>query len=154
MKRLLITALVAVALSSCSAPLSLYYWGNGRLKMNSNTTSYEDYGYKSYIKRTPEATCALIVTYEDMVKHPGGTRQVPPPGICAEYAYLLIQPYTASIFAEHASTAQKAIFEGQTDYVAFFSNYAGELFEKEMELYPESQAFIKPLIEKIRNRGN
>ncbi len=143
-------------LASCGPTSSLpsyhplYYWGGQHTKFNVSASAYEDSGYNYYVKQTPEAICALIVAYEDMVSNPGGIRKVPPPGICAEYAYLLINPTTADMFAEHATVTQKAVFRGEKDYVTFFSRYAGELFEKEMGLYPESQVFIKPLVEKIR----
>ena len=43
---------------------------------------------------------------------------------------------------------QKRIYE-ESDYAIFFPQYAKQLFEKEMSLYPESVQFIKPLIEKL-----
>lgn len=159
MRRILILAAAALVLAACGPTSSLpsyhplYYWGGSHYKFNGSASAYEDNAYNYYVKQTPEAICALIVSYEDMVKHPGGIREVPPPGICAEYGYLLLMPNTASIFAEHATASQKSVFEGHTDYIAFFSNYAGELFEKELELYPESQAFIKPLVERLTGRN-
>ena len=79
---------------------------------------------------------------------PDAQHRLPPPGICAEYAYYLSMPETAETFAKTATNKQKRIFE-QSDYAAFFPQYARELFEREITLYPESAVFIKPLIDKL-----
>ena len=86
--------------------------------------------------------------YEDMVTYPGGTRRVPPPGICAEYGYMLLIPENAAIFAEHATAIQRRSF-ASTDYAAFFPEKGKEMLQKEIELYPESAKFIAPLIERL-----
>ena len=86
--------------------------------------------------------------YEDMVTYPGGTRRVPPPGICAEYGYMLLIPENAAIFAEHATAMQRRSF-ASTDYDAFFAEKGKEMLQKEIELYPESAKFIAPLIERL-----
>ena len=83
-----------------------------------------------------------------MVTNPGGTRQVPPPGICAEYGYLLLQPETADTFMNNATSAQKKLFLSQ-DYNALFLERGKEMLEKEIEYYPESAKFIRPLIKKL-----
>lgn len=126
---------------SCSVPTAspLYYWGG-----------YQEATYKYYKEQTPESICGLIVNYEYMIQHPGGTRQVPPPGICAEYAYLLQAPGTAEIFAEHATKEQKKLFEGD-DYATIFHEKSLEMFKKEIELYPESEKFIKPIFKNASN---
>ncbi len=141
----LLIVTVCLILSGCETThSSLYYWGG----VSNNTTTYEDMAYGVYKKQSPEALCRLICVYEDMVKHPNGARNVPPPGICAEYAYYLSMPETAETFARTATNKQKRIFE-QSDYAAFFPQYARELFEREITLYPESAVFIKPLIDKL-----
>ena len=99
MKKLLILALVSFAFTSCGITSSLYYWGG----MQNGATTYENLAYKNYDKQTPESLCKLICMYEDIVSNPGGTRRMPPPGICAEYGYMLLIPENAAIFAEHAS---------------------------------------------------
>ncbi len=83
-----------------------------------------------------------------MVRNPGGSRQIPPPGICAEYGYLILQPTTAATFAEYATKRQKSLFQG-SDYAALFNERGKELLNKEIELYPESSLFILPLLKKL-----
>ena len=73
---------------------------------------------------------------------------MPPPGICAEYGYMLLIPENAEIFAKHATSSQKKTFSS-TDYAAFFPEKGKELMLKEVELYPESAKFISPLIERL-----
>lgn len=135
--------LSTVILSSCGVT-SLYYWGGTKR----DATAYEQLAYADYKNQSPEAVCNLICVYEDMVSNPGGTRQVPPPGICAEYGYILLQPQTAKIFYEHATGAQKRIFSG-SDYSALFSERGKLMLQKEMEYYPESRQFIEPLIKRL-----
>lgn len=144
MKRVLIAALAMLLLSSCGISNSLYYWGG----MQQGTTAYENLAYQSYDKQTPKSICDLVVVYENMVTHPGGTRQIPPPGICAEYGYLLLQPETATTFMNNATFSQKRIFN-RSDYEVFFLERGQEMLKKEMELYPESAQFIAPLIKKF-----
>ena len=79
---------------------------------------------------------------------PGGSRQVPPPGICAEYGYILLLPETAETFLNNATTAQKKLFKSD-DYGVLFTERGKEMLQKEIELYPESAKFIEPLIKKL-----
>ena len=144
MKRLTILSIVTFCLVSCGVTPSLYYWGG----MQYGATTYEDLTYKNSFKQTPESICNLICMYEDMVSNPGGTRMVPPPGICAEYGYILLAPENAAIFASHATLIQKGVFATR-DYASFFPKKGKELLQKEMELYPESAKFIAPLIERL-----
>lgn len=146
MKRLAILILTAMCLASCGVPSSLYYWGGTR----NGATTYEHLAYKLYDKQTPESICKLLCMYEDMVKHPGGTRMVPPPGICAEYGYMLLNPENAEIFANTATNLQKKTYRS-TDYAAFFPELGKEMLLREIELYPESAKFIEPLIERLCN---
>jgi hypothetical protein len=97
MKRLIVLALVTFCLTSCGLTSSLYYWG-GEQK---GATTYENLAYKNYDKQTPESICKLICMYEEIVEYPGGSRKMPPPGICAEYGYMLLIPENAEIFAKH-----------------------------------------------------
>lgn len=87
------------------------------------------------------------MTYEDMVTNPGGLRQVPPPGICAEYGYLLLTPDVEQIFAATATKAQRDRMS-RTD----FYQYGLELMQKEIEYYPESAQFIEPLVKRAKER--
>lgn len=144
MRRLVPFILFALFLASCSGPSSLYYWGGER----DNASRYEVMAYGMYKNQTPEAMCDMICVFEDMVSNPGGTRQIPPPGICAEYAYYLSLPETAEVFASTASKRQKQLFD-RSDFGSFFPEYAKQLLERELALYPESAVFVKPLMEKL-----
>ena len=77
--RLIPVILAAGLLLSACGPVSgvLYNWGPSV----DGATEYERYAYRSSSKQSPESTCAMLVMYEKLVNHPGGTRQVPPPGI-------------------------------------------------------------------------
>ena len=144
MKRLIVLALVTFCLTSCGLTSSLYYWG-GEQK---GATTYENLAYKNYDKQTPESLCKLICMYEDIVTTPGGTRKMPPPGICAEYGYMLLIPENATIFAKHATAMQRRTF-ASGDYASLFPQKGREMLMKEIELYPESAKFIAPLMERL-----
>ena len=144
MRKLIVLLISVAVLSSCGSTIqTLYYWGGEY----GNYTVYEKAAYDNYKSKTPQSICALVYTYENMVKHPGGLRQMPPPGICAEYGYLLLMPETATVFADNATAGQKAVF-GTTDYASYFRKHGEEMLRMEISLYPESETFIKPLINK------
>lgn len=137
---LMLTA--GLLLSACGPTAQvLYYWGGE----SGGVTEYERVSYHSADKQSPESLCQMLATYEQLVSNPGGYRQVPPPGICAEYAWLLIQPETASLYNQYATTKQKALVGAS----ATFAERSRKLFEMEMQYYPESITFIKPLAEKL-----
>ncbi len=141
-------AFIAVALlllTAACGPTRLYYWGS----TGSETTRYEDLAYRHYDQQTPESICDLICVYEDMVTNPGGLRKTPPPGICAEYGYLLLQPNTAEIFSQYATRSQRRMFDS-SNYASLFSKRGEEMLAREMELYPESAKFIAPLLNRIK----
>ena len=142
--RPLVLLLAAGLLLSACGPTAqiLYNWGGD----TDGVTEYERVSYRTAAKQSPESLCAMLVTFERLVSRPGGWRRVPPPGICAEYAWLLSQPETATIFAEHASNHQKTMLGFSP---AQFRDRSRELFEMEMEYYPESITFIKPLAARI-----
>ncbi len=142
MKKILLTGIALILLTSCGT--QLYYWGSNKL---SGVSEYEDLTYKNYDKRTPESICALLCLYEDMITNPGGLRNVPPPGICAEFGYLLLQPDTEEIFAGHATKSQKETFSDLN--TSSFKALGIQMLEKEIELYPESAVFIGPLVKKF-----
>lgn len=144
MKHIVILLVSGLFLASCGTTSSLYYWGG----IQNETTTYENLAYQDYKVQTPEVICRLICMYENMVTNPGGTRQVPPPGICAEYGYLLLQPATAETFAEKATEKQRNIFN-RSDYGVLFSEKGKEMLLKELEYYPESKKFIEPLLKRF-----
>ena len=135
-------------LSSCveTKPM-LYNWGHN--SNSKNATQYESLLYDNYHTQSPESVCALLCQYEYMVTHPGGQRGVVPPGICAEYGYLLLSPDTPAIFLDNATRKQKETFGAIGDYSTLFREKGLEMFQKEMELYPESSIFIQPLVQKF-----
>ena len=146
MKKLFILAIMSLCMTSCGVTASLYYWGGTR----NGFTTYDHLAYKHTDKQTPEFICKLICMYEDMIKHPGGTRMAIPPGICAEYGYLLLNPENAEIFAKHATASQRRTFKS-TDYSVSFPEMGKKLLLMEIELYPESAKFLEPLIERLCN---
>jgi len=54
-------------------------------------------------------------------------------------------------FAETATRKQRKLFE-RDDYDLLFKEKSEELFEKELELYPESATFLQPIIKKMKDR--
>lgn len=149
MKKLLVLTGLALLFCSCAEIRpTLYNWGYN--STSNNASEYESLLYKNYHTQTPESVCALLCQYEYMVTHPGGQRKVVPPGICAEYAYLLLNPETPNTFLNYASKKQKETFGAMSDYSAMFREKGLQLFQKEMELYPESSVFIEPLAKKYR----
>lgn len=147
MRKYSLVLIAALILTSCGTTKhQLYNWGS----YYNYATEYEHLTYNDYKKKSPEALCALLVLYEQMVTSPGGERQVPPPGICAEYGYMLCQPETASTFASTASDSQKTIFGAGGDYSSLFREKAQKMFEMEITNYPESAKFLEPIIKKIK----
>ena len=145
-KRFALLLTVGLLLGACGPTAEvLYNWGG----TSDGVTQYERMAYRTSAKQSPESICAMLVMYEQLVSRPGGWRQVPPPGICAEYAWLLAQPETATIFADHATNRQKTAL-GYSP--AQFQDRSRELFEMEMRYYPESILFIKPLAARISQR--
>ena len=108
-----IILLISFALfASCSAPKPLYTWAN-----------YEKTSY-SYLKNSDEkSTQAILEDYQKILGAQKGTRGMAPPGICADYGFLLLQ-------------------EGKTDE-------GKELLNREISLYPESTIFIERILKMI-----
>ncbi|MGB3344408.1 MAG: DUF4810 domain-containing protein [Aequorivita sp.] len=109
MKKSIFLAISIVILTSCAGKKALYTWDK-----------YEVSSY-NYLKNSNEkSTQELIKTYQRIIKKQKGTRRVVPPGIYADYGYLLIQANQTE--------------EGTA------------MLLKEIELYPESQVFIDRII--------
>lgn len=97
--------------ASC-AQKPMYSWGKYEL------TSY------NYLKKSDDAsTQALIENYQKVIENQKGTRGVVPPGVCADYGFLLLQ-------------------EGKTEE-------GKEMLMKEIALYPESKIFIDRILKII-----
>ncbi len=115
MKRLagvLLAVLGIVAISSCGSSTSLYNW-----------RGYDSAVY-NYIKKSDESSKQkLIERYEAMINGSKGTRGIPPPGICADYGYILIM--------------DGKIKEGK------------EMLVMETQYYPESKPFIDRILKRF-----
>lgn len=146
MRKITILFIALMCTTSCGTT-SLYYWGYSM----QGASAYEALSYKRADKESPKSICKVIEMYENLLAHPGGYRQVPPPGICAEYAYMLLQPETMDIFYKNATASQISSFE-RSIYGSSPFEKAVKLFEKEMELYPESIQFVLPLLNRLKNK--
>ena len=112
MKKLFVFAVCGLALSSCQTQQSLYSWYDS-----------EDATY-TYTKRgTEESLTEAMAQYELVVKKQNGLRKVVPPGVNAEYGYLLYK------------AGKKE--EGLT------------LLRAEIKAYPESEKFISRIIKQL-----
>ena len=112
MKKILFAVFVIITTSSCSAPKDLYSWYN-----------YEDATYTYSKKRTDELQAKVLKQYEKIVSKQKGIRKTVPPGLYAEYGYLLY------------STGKQE--EGLN------------CLKKEIELYPESEVYISRIIKQL-----
>jgi len=126
-----------------SADEQLYNWGKEVYFSN----LYNEVSYEYNMSRTPEALCVMMATYQTMISEPGGVRQLPPPGICAEFGYFLLKPEICEIFQNHATEEQKRILT-RTD----FAQYAKELLEMEMQNYPESKGYLERIVKRLEDR--
>ena len=97
---------------SCASNKQLYSWYDYQ----------EDYYH--YLKNADEKSLdKLIKTYDKIIAEQKATRGVVPPGIYADYGYLLM---------EKGKNAE-----------------AKEMFAKEIELYPESEVFIGSILKRF-----
>lgn len=112
MRKALFTLITLLVLASCSTQKPLYTW-----------SKYEISSY-NYLKNNDEkSTVELIKTYEDIIKKQNGSRKVVPPGVYADYGFILLQ-------------ADKTI-EGKA------------MLQQEIALYPESEIFIGRILKMI-----
>lgn len=113
-KYILIVSFITVVLATACTPQkkTLYTWGN-----------YDSVSY-NYIKtETDENLDKLLASYEGLIENQKGLRKEVPPGVCADYGFLL---YKKGKKAE-----------------------ALAMLKKEVTLYPESATFINRIIKKI-----
>jgi hypothetical protein len=113
MKHLMIIFCAILFLASCGPTVKpLYTWGK-----------YEDASY-SYLKKNDEkSTQQLIEAYQKIIDEQKGSRKTVPPGIYADYGFILIQTGKTK--------------EGKA------------LLEKEIALYPESKVFVERILKLI-----
>lgn len=107
------TSLSALCLmSSCISEQTLYSWYN-----------YEDATYQYSKKHTDELKAGVLKEYEKVIEQQKGIRKVVPPGMYAEYGFLL-----------YRTGKQK---EGL------------EFLKQEINLYPESEKYISRIINQL-----
>ncbi|MDR1591996.1 MAG: DUF4810 domain-containing protein [Prevotellaceae bacterium] len=112
MKKLLLIAACSLLLVGCASKTALYSW-----------SKYQEVSY-SYIKTsTDEALEKLLKEYQYIIDHQKSGRQTVPPGIYADYGYLLVK---------HGK-----VKEGIA------------LMKMEVALYPESAQFIEGIIKRL-----
>ena len=109
MKKIIIAALGVIALSSCNSQQSLYSW------YDSEHATYV------YTKRNTEETLEkAMAQYKKVIANQNGLRKTVPPGVNAEYGYLL--------------------------YKAGKKEEGLALLRAEITAYPESETFISRII--------
>jgi hypothetical protein len=112
MRKYLIIAIISIFAISCTTTKPLYNW-----------KGYDDAVY-AYTKTSDDKSVEnLIKIYEKLIKNSGGSREVTPPGVCADYGYILIK-------------------KGETAK-------GKELLTKETVLYPESKVFIDRILKRF-----
>lgn len=113
MKKNLLSGVLLLALcSSCTTQKTLYSWSD-----------YEKRSF-DYVKDDTEKNLdELLDAYEVMVNKQTGLRKTPPPGVCADYGFLLVK-------------------KGK-------NNEGIQMLKQEMALYPESTVFISRIIKKL-----
>lgn len=112
MKKLLFITITVIMLASCTVQKPLYTWDKY------DVTSY------NYLKNSDEkSTQALIETYQNIIEKQQGSRGVVPPGVYADYGFILLQDNKTE--------------EGKA------------MLLKEVELYPESKTFIDRILKMI-----
>lgn len=110
MKKLLLGC--ALALGACSAEKGLYSWAD-----------YQNASYQYLRDNDEEASQELIRNYEKIIKKQKGKRKVVPPGVYADYGFVLLQ---LNRMPE-----------------------AKVMFQNEMALYPESKIFLERVLKMI-----
>lgn len=109
MKKLFILLIPVILLASCTSTKPLYSW-----------SKYDISSY-NYLKNNDEKSSQeLIKNYEAIIAKQKGSRRVVPPGIYADYGFILLQT-------------------GKTEE-------GNAMLEKEIALYPESKIFIDRII--------
>ena len=105
---------------------SIILCGLGLLCASCKSTQLYNYqdDYYSYVKNADDKSLeCLIKTYERIINKQDKDRGVVPPGIYADYGWLLANSGKLS--------------------------EAKEMFAKELELYPESEIFVKSLLKRL-----
>lgn len=112
MKKFIIATIVVMTLASCSTTNALYSWYD-----------YEDATYQYNKSHTDKLQVRVLEQYQKLIDKQKGTRGVVPPGLYAEYGYLLYKT-------------------GKKDEGINF-------LKKEVALYPESDTYISRIIKQL-----
>lgn len=113
MKKIIIAAFGIIALASCQTQQSLYSW------YDSENATYV------YTKRTTDETLEkAMAQYKKVIAKQNGVRKTVPPGVNAEYGYLLCK----------AGRKEEGI----------------ALLQAEIKAYPESEKFISRIINQLQ----
>ncbi len=113
MKKICLMGIAALALASCSTTTkSLYSWYD-----------YEDATYQYNKRQTEELQVKVLEQYKKLTENQKGTRGVVPPGLYAEYGYLLYKT-------------------GKKDEGLSF-------MKQEISAYPESEKYISRIIKQL-----
>ncbi|MBR6141186.1 MAG: DUF4810 domain-containing protein [Bacteroidaceae bacterium] len=105
-------AILALSVTSCVTTNSLYSW-----------YGYEDAVYTNYKKPTDKSQAKVLEQYRAVIEKQKGTRGAVPPGLYAEYGFLLYK----------TGSKEEGI------------NY----MKQEIALYPESQIYISRIINQL-----
>lgn len=111
MTKILLALFVAMTITSCTTT-KLYSWYD-----------YEDITYQYSKRRTDELQVKVVEQYQKLVEKQKGTRGVVPPGLYAEYGYLL--------------------------YMTGKQEEGLKFLKEEIKLYPESERYISRIIEQL-----
>ena len=111
MKKILLALFVIMTITSC-ATTTLYSWYD-----------YEDITYKNSKRRTDELQVKVLEQYQKLTEKQKGTRGVVPPGLFAEYGYML--------------------------YMTGKQEEGLNFLKEEIKLYPESEKYISRIINQL-----
>lgn len=111
-KKFLLIGGCILALTSCATTNKMYSWHN-----------YEDITYKYSKKSTEELQVKLLEEYKKMTLKQKDIRAVVPPGLYAEYGFLLCKT-------------------GKNDEGISF-------LKEEIKLYPESEKYVSRIIKQL-----
>lgn len=111
MRNILLLIAIMIATASCTVQQPLY-----------NYTGYDDAIYQYTKNKDDKSLDQLLKVYDELITKTG-SRQVPPPGLYADYGFLLIQ--------------KGELIKGK------------ELLKMEASLYPESSYFVGLILKRI-----
>lgn len=112
MRKLLLSVGCVIAFASCGTEQSLYSWYDS-----------QDATYTYTKKGTDELLTKAMTQYEKVISKQKGVRKTVPPGVNAEYGYLLVK----------AGKKEEGL----------------ALLKAEIKAYPESETFISRIIKQL-----